>query len=302
MKYFVKVNGHDHEVVLTERLGELLVEVDGEPMDIVYEEVDSLGQVLAITGEGAAFGVSIEGDSQRAGITIAGHFYDIEIEDFIGTFSGQEAMDACYVLADPNACAGIVRINGSLATSGAGLPGYNTNLSFRRAEGIEISANTGYDMGSWGNLEFDVNANYYLTNELQSAPFSSVVDCNGYYGTTCDPVPQLRVVQRTTWQLGDVELSYLWRHLSGMDAQTGEAAGLFPAFRSIDAYNYFDLTGAYTLNDNVRFTATVDNIFDEDPPIIGNSTGTTAFNSGNTYPSLYDVLGRVYTVGVTVNF
>jgi len=81
VKYFVKVNGHDHEVVLTERLGELLVEVDGEPMDLVYEEVDSLGQVLAITGEGSSFGVSIEGDSQRAGITIAGHFYDIEIED-----------------------------------------------------------------------------------------------------------------------------------------------------------------------------------------------------------------------------
>ena len=81
MKYFVKVNGHDHEVVLTERLGELLVEVDGEPMDLVYEEVDSLGQVLAITGEDSSFGVSIEGDSHRAGITIAGHFYDIEIED-----------------------------------------------------------------------------------------------------------------------------------------------------------------------------------------------------------------------------
>ena len=81
MKYFVKVNGHDHEVVLTERLGQLLVEVDGEPMDLVYEEVDSLGQVLAITGEDSSFGVSIEGDSHRAGITIAGHFYDIEIED-----------------------------------------------------------------------------------------------------------------------------------------------------------------------------------------------------------------------------
>jgi len=80
VKYFVKVNGHDHEVVLTERLGELLVEVDGEGMDLVYEEVDSLGQVLAIVGD-ASFGVSIEGDSTRAGITIAGHFYDIEIED-----------------------------------------------------------------------------------------------------------------------------------------------------------------------------------------------------------------------------
>ncbi len=229
-------------------------------------------------------------------------YYDIEIEDFIGTFSGQEALDACYVLADPTACSGIVRINGSLATAGAGLPGYNTNLAFRRAEGIEISANTGYDLGNWGLLDFSVNANYYLTNELQSAPFSSVVDCNGYYGTTCDPVPQLRIAQRTTWSMGNVELSYLWRHMSGMDAQTEEAAALFPAFRSIDAYNYFDLSGAYTVNDHVRFVATVDNIFDEDPPIIGNDTGTTAFNSGNTYPSLYDVLGRVYTVGVTINF
>ena len=80
MKYFVTVNGHDHEVNLIERLGELLVEVDGESMDLVYEEVDSLGQVLAIVG-GASFGVSIEGDSTKAGITIAGHFYDVEIED-----------------------------------------------------------------------------------------------------------------------------------------------------------------------------------------------------------------------------
>jgi iron complex outermembrane recepter protein len=229
-------------------------------------------------------------------------YYDIEIEDFIGTFSGQEAMDACYVLADPAACAGIVRINGSLATSGAGLPGFNTNLAFRRAEGLEISANTGWDLGRWGMIDASVNANYYLTNELQSAPFSPVVDCNGFYGTTCDPVPQLRIAQRTSWSLGNVELSYLWRHLSGVEAQTTEAANLFPAFREIDAYNYIDITGAYTVNDHVRFIATVDNIFDEDPPIIGNDTGTTAFNSGNTYPSLYDVLGRVYTVGVTVNF
>ena len=106
----------------------------------------------------------------------------------------------------------------------------------------------------------------------------------------------------TTWRFDDVELSYLWRRLSGMDAQTGEAANLFPAFRSIEAYDYFDLAGSYRLSDNVRFNATVTNIFDEDPPVIGNSTGTTSFNSGNTFPSLYDVLGRVYTVGVTVNF
>jgi outer membrane receptor protein involved in Fe transport len=229
-------------------------------------------------------------------------YYDIEIEDFIGTFSGQEAMDACYVLADPAACAGIVRINGSLTTAGAGLPGYTTNLSFRRAEGIEISARTGWDAGDWGLIDVSLNANHYLTNALQSAPFSAAVDCNGYYGTTCDPVPQLRIAQRTSWTLSDVELSYLLRYMSAMDVQANEAGGLFPAFRSIDAYAYVDLSGSYTLNDNIRFGVTIDNVFDQDPPIVGLSTGTTTFNSGNTFPSLYDVLGRVFTVSATVNF
>ncbi len=229
-------------------------------------------------------------------------YYDIEITDFIGTFSGQEAMDACYVLADPEACAGIVRINGSLATSGAGLPGFTTNLSFVRAEGVEVSATTGIELGELGELEVAFNGNYYLSNDLQSASFSDVVDCNGFYGTTCDPVPQLRFVQRTTWDLGDLEFSYLWRYIDSMDVQTEEAANVFPAFRSIDAYHYLDLSAAYEMNDNVRFVGTVDNLFDEEPPIIGNSTGTTSFNSGNTFPSLYDVLGRTYSLGVKVRF
>jgi outer membrane receptor protein involved in Fe transport len=230
-------------------------------------------------------------------------YYDIEIEDFIGTFSGQESLDACYVLADPEACAGVVRINGSLATSGAGVPGFTTNLEFVRAEGLELSASTGYDLGGWGDLQVSFNANYYLTNELQSAPTSSVVDCNGFYGTTCDPIPQFRFVQRTIWApTNKLELSYLWRYIDGMEIQQNEAANIFPAFRSIDAYNYIDLSAQYRVNDNLRFIAGVDNVFDEDPPVIGNSTGSTAFNSGNTFPSLYDVLGRMYSVGVTVRF
>ena len=49
-------------------------------------------------------------------------------------------------------------------------------------------------------------------------------------------------------------------------------------------------------------TASVANVFDEDPPIIGNETGTTSYNSGNTFPSNYDTLGRVYALGINVKF
>jgi outer membrane receptor protein involved in Fe transport len=46
----------------------------------------------------------------------------------------------------------------------------------------------------------------------------------------------------------------------------------------------------------------VTNVTDEDPPVVGNEAGTTSANSGNTFPSVYDVLGRVFAAGVKVRF
>ncbi len=80
MKYFIQVNGRQHEVDVMERLGELKVAVDGKPLDLSYEEVDTLGQV-ALLSEGKSYGVSIEGDMSKASVVIAGHLYAVEIED-----------------------------------------------------------------------------------------------------------------------------------------------------------------------------------------------------------------------------
>jgi biotin carboxyl carrier protein len=80
VKYYVKVNGRDHEVELVERLGQLAVAVDGKPLDLTYEEVDDLGQVVLLH-EGLSYGLSIEGDEARVQITLAGHFHDIQLED-----------------------------------------------------------------------------------------------------------------------------------------------------------------------------------------------------------------------------
>jgi len=80
VKYFVTVNGRDHEVELVERLGRLSVAVDGVALDVDYEEVDLLGQV-ALLANGRSWGMSIEGDGNRIAATIAGHLYEVHIED-----------------------------------------------------------------------------------------------------------------------------------------------------------------------------------------------------------------------------
>jgi biotin carboxyl carrier protein len=80
VKYFVQVNSRQHEVDVVERLGELIIAVDGKPLDLSYEEVDTLGQV-ALLSDGKSYGVSIEGDMNKASVVIAGHLYAVEIED-----------------------------------------------------------------------------------------------------------------------------------------------------------------------------------------------------------------------------
>jgi len=80
VKYYVSVNGRAHEVELVERAGKRLVKVDGKDLDLSYAEVDDLGQVVLLS-RGKSYGLSIEGGETRVAITLAGHFYDVELED-----------------------------------------------------------------------------------------------------------------------------------------------------------------------------------------------------------------------------
>lgn len=80
MKYHITVDGRPHEVEVVERLGELVVSLDGKVFDARYLEVDDLGQVV-ILHEGKSYGLSIEGDANQKYVTLAGHVRDVRIED-----------------------------------------------------------------------------------------------------------------------------------------------------------------------------------------------------------------------------
>ena len=42
-------------------------------------------------------------------------------------------------------------------------------------------------------------------------------------------------------------------------------------------------------------------MFDKDPPVVGNDVGDTSSNSGNTFPSTYSPLGRIFRAGVKLH-
>ncbi|MEX0964049.1 MAG: TonB-dependent receptor [Pseudohongiellaceae bacterium] len=230
-------------------------------------------------------------------------YYDIDITDVIGEFSAQEVLDQCYVLGLADSCANVVRVDGDLTTPASGIRRLTTNLDYEKSAGYEVSFGLGYDLGAFGDLSFSGVINKYTEQESQSSSTSPVIDCSGFFGTSCDPVSDLRWTQRTSWNWNDLTASLQWRHIDGVDIERPEAAATFAAFRSIDDFDYLDLYLGYSVwDERVRLSVGINNITDEDPPVLGNEAGDTSSNSGNTFPSNYDTLGRMYTFGARLSF
>jgi len=55
------------------------------------------------------------------------------------------------------------------------------------------------------------------------------------------------------------------------------------AFRSIKAADYFDLNATIRLREEFELIVLVENLFDKQPPMVGNAVGSNA----NSLPSVY---------------
>jgi outer membrane receptor protein involved in Fe transport len=233
------------------------------------------------------------------GLSLSVDYYDIDIDDVIGTFSAQETLDACYILGQAASCANINRTDGDLTSPASGVQVFTTNLVYLQAEGIEVGFNFGYDLNEFGNIQVSGMLNRYLTNESQSSATVPVIDCVGKYGNSCNPVAELSWNTRATWNWNDATVSLAYRWIDSIEIEEGQKAGTFDGFETIDSFLYVDLYGGYSLmDDQVTLSFGVDNLFDVAPPVVGNNAGSTAYNGGNTFPSNYDAIGRTYTAGV----
>ena len=109
--------------------------------------------------------------------------------------------------------------------------------------------------------------------------------------------------------LKDFSVALQWRHFNKVkldaydaDPQLNNTGLQYATDRALASRDYFDLSLAWTMRDNVKFRAGVNNIFDKDPPLNGSSNCPTGPCNGNTWPQVYDALGRFLFIGATVDF
>ncbi|MFC4312891.1 TonB-dependent receptor domain-containing protein [Steroidobacter flavus] len=242
-------------------------------------------------------------DSQLfSDVSISVDYYDIDISDVIGPVSGGTALSKCYNLdgSNPsydaaNAYCQIIQRN---ATTGGvdiiATPYFN--LGGLRTSGIDAQIDWQFPLGP-GSLDVNLVANFTNSYEVQLLQGSAWQEFAGTIDGTQNggiPLPDWKTLMSLTYRLPNFEAGVRWRHLPSMDDVTAVTRPASPA-AGVPAYDLFDLTLAYRLNDGILLRGGVNNLADEEPPIVGGTIG-------QTQPGTYDILGRYYYAGLQLNF
>lgn len=269
----------------------------------------------------------------RLSITV--DYFNIKITDLISAPSQNDILNGCYTTAlnpsqTPNAFCALIQRNpltGSL--NGAGeTPGVilaSSNLGKLSTAGIDLGIAYSLPLetlfeGSNARLNFGFNGTWMDYYRIQATPNSITRECSGYYSTSCTNArPKWKWNARVGYAGGGTNVSLLWNHLSKVELEAirpasaglndpapgntaGAYNGILPAFRQIKAHDYFDLSIRQDINDVLEVGLLVENLFDKAPPLVGNGVAGTAFNNGNTMPTLYDVIGRSFTISAKLRF
>ncbi|EZP54201.1 TonB-dependent receptor domain-containing protein [Sphingomonas sp. RIT328] len=283
-------------------------------------------------------GVVIQPRGVVPGLSVAVDYFNIKIENAIAFATPADILSACFgsspasitaAQAASSACTSIRRnsADGSLSGSSAsvaGLPQPLTNRGRLRTDGIDLNANYKRTLGEIG-LDVGFQGTWTNHNYFRASETSYDRDCVGYFSTSCASIqPAFAWNQRTSLSFGPGTLSLLWRHIGAVKYEalapdaalrqvttplfSGVVTGPTPLaggtynFNRIGAYNYLDLSAQVEVNDHLTFTFGVRNMLNKKAPLVGSTAGSTSFNSGNTYPSTYDVLGRLFNVSGKLRF
>ncbi|HRJ63640.1 TonB-dependent receptor plug domain-containing protein [Brevundimonas sp. UBA2416] len=249
------------------------------------------------------------------GFNISIDYFDIQVDGLVSTVGSLNTFNLCYQQGDAAACNRINRNAGGQLWVGTGfVEDLNNNIGGLATAGIDFNSNYAFDledmgMANMGSMQLSFVGTYLseLITDTGLGGAASVYDCTGFYANQCGtPNPEYRHRARVTWLTPwDVDISGTWRHygeveLAVLNGTTGTLNnGGTRLDRYFDAENYFDLAATWGITDTVTLRAGVNNVFDNDPQL-SYSVGTTG--NGNTYPQLYDSLGRYFFFGVTANF
>jgi outer membrane receptor protein involved in Fe transport len=258
------------------------------------------------------------------GLSMSVDYFNIHVQQFISGLGENLILNQCVNTGNPTFCSLVHRdAQGSLFLSNQGfVQDTSLNTGSLKTTGVDVNLEYHTDLsaiglGENGSVSAKLIGTWLDTLQTQPLPGGASFDCKGLYGLTCgEPAPEWRHTSRVTWNtpysygdwLKQISFSAQWRYFAKvtLDAfeanpQLNNARNAFAIEQTLPSESYIDLTANFTVHNNLNFRVGVNNVFDKDPPLVGTNCAAGVC-SGNTFPQVYDALGRFVFVGLSADF
>jgi iron complex outermembrane recepter protein len=163
--------------------------------------------------------------------------------------------------------------------------------------GIDLQFNWNIPIGA-GHLNLNSVINFLDYYRDQVSPADPFVDSTGTLarGGQYD----YKTFTTATFAQGEWSAGLRHRFLPSIE-DASAATNPNTTVKGTSSYHMIDLFGSYRFNKTVQLRGGIDNVFDIDPEIVGETPGVTAA-AGVTNAQYYDVLGRRYFLAVQLDF
>ena len=241
-----------------------------------------------------------------SGITASVDYYNIRINDVISVVPGLTALSKCYNLDGSNPAYSVSNPFCQLIQrdSSGQLEIINTpylNLGGLKTDGVDlqlswVAALADLGLSSLpGKVSINTGVGFSPEYAIQTLPGSAYQNYAGTNTisssyTTAGSFPRWKGLTTFGYEVGGAQVALRWRVQSAMEDVTYVTTPLNPGV-GVGAYNLFDLFGSYAVDKTWTVRAGVTNLMNHGPVYVSSSQTSTD-------PSVFDVVGRSFFVGV----
>ncbi|NKX05755.1 TonB-dependent receptor, partial [Alteromonadaceae bacterium A_SAG6] len=242
------------------------------------------------------------------GLSITFDIFDIEVDNAVSSVGAQTILNAC-AQTGVNLCSLITRGSGGNVVD---LFNGQVNLGGQTTSGFDYNVAYNFET-EYGDFRINWDGTY--VDERTTIVVDPITNTNTEFNDAGlagdrDVVPRLRTNLSVAWMYDDWTANWLVRFIGHtteacsidgdvLDQQlcsdpSEELGG--DSFNELEDMAYHDVSLGYAVNDNLRITLGVNNLFDTDPEV-SYSTFANSFD-----PSMYEIPGQFFYTRVNVNF
>ena len=236
-------------------------------------------------------------------LTLSVDYWSIEIENTIATIGAENIVRQCAT--NGSLCGAITRgptgnlWQGEIPRVFNGLQ----NLGTAEWEGVDVAASWMMDVMG-GTFDVKLAGTYMLTKEVEILPGEGY-DCVGLISSRCFASPEWRHTLTATYDSNEWwAVTARWRYFDGVDydgaLESKQSAGADAIAQDniSSAESYLDLNATFRFMGDSELLVGVNNVLDEEPPLVGGSLSSNA----NAIAGFYDTLGQYLFAQVTFRF